>query len=189
MKRILSSNTYTIPEDVEVKISNRVVTVKGKYGTCTRSFKHVLCELFVENGNVVVNMWLATKKQAASINSVLSHIKNMCTGVQYQFQYKMRLVYNHFPISTNIVDDGHVIEIRNFMGENRTRVIPLEGDAIITKTATKDEIAISGIDVNAVAKSCAAIHQSCLVRNKDIRKFLDGIYVSERGTVDEIEVA
>ena len=29
-----------------------------------------------------------------------------------------------------------------------------------------------------VSASAASIHQSCKVRNKDIRKFLDGIYVS-----------
>ena len=32
--------------------------------------------------------------------------------------------------------------------------------------------------------AAALIHQSCLVKRKDIRKFLDGIYVSEKGSVD-----
>jgi large subunit ribosomal protein L9e len=31
----------------------------------------------------------------------------------------------------------------------------------------------------------ASIHQSTLVKNKDIRKFLDGIYVSEKGAMIE----
>jgi len=31
----------------------------------------------------------------------------------------------------------------------------------------------------------ASIHGVCRVRNKDIRKFLDGIYVSEKGTISE----
>jgi large subunit ribosomal protein L9e len=38
-----------------------------------------------------------------------------------------------------------------------------------------------------VSQSAALLHQSVLVRRKDIRKFLDGIYVSEKGTIDEIE--
>lgn len=29
------------------------------------------------------------------------------------------------------------------------------------------------------------VHQSCLVKHKDIRKFLDGIYVQEKGTITE----
>lgn len=32
--------------------------------------------------------------------------------------------------------------------------------------------------------SAALIHQSVLVKRKDIRKFLDGIYVSDKTTVD-----
>lgn len=31
----------------------------------------------------------------------------------------------------------------------------------------------------------ALIHQAVLVHNKDIRKFLDGIYVSEKGAIDQ----
>jgi hypothetical protein len=38
--------------------------------------------------------------------------------------------------------------------------------------------------VEFVCRSCALVHQSCLVRHKDIRKFLDGIYVSEKGNIE-----
>ena len=31
----------------------------------------------------------------------------------------------------------------------------------------------------------ASIQGLCRVRNKDIRKFLDGIYVSEKGTIEQ----
>lgn len=33
----------------------------------------------------------------------------------------------------------------------------------------------------------ADIQQTCRVRNKDIRKFLDGIYVSERNVLEQDE--
>jgi large subunit ribosomal protein L9e len=36
-----------------------------------------------------------------------------------------------------------------------------------------------------VSQSAADIQQICKVRNKDIRKFLDGLYVSERGNIEE----
>lgn len=36
-----------------------------------------------------------------------------------------------------------------------------------------------------VSQSAADIQQICRVRNKDIRKFLDGLYVSERGNIEE----
>lgn len=42
-----------------------------------------------------------------------------------------------------------------------------------------------GNDIENVSRSAALISQSCRVRNKDIRKFLDGIYVSSKGTMLE----
>ncbi|CDP06482.1 unnamed protein product [Coffea canephora] len=38
-----------------------------------------------------------------------------------------------------------------------------------------------------VSRSAALINQKCHVKNKDIRKFLDGIYVSEKGRIAEEE--
>lgn len=41
----------------------------------------------------------------------------------------------------------------------------------------------TGIDKDAVSQTAANIHIASVVRNKDIRKFLDGAYVSEAGTI------
>ena len=41
----------------------------------------------------------------------------------------------------------------------------------------------TGNSVEAVSQSAALIQQSTTVKNKDIRKFLDGVYVSEKGHV------
>lgn len=49
----------------------------------------------------------------------------------------------------------------------------------------KDELLLSGNSLEAVSQSAADVQQICRVRNKDIRKFLDGLYVSERGNIAE----
>ena len=59
-------------------------------------------------------------------------------------------------------------------------------DVEASKT-TKDELQLSGNSLEAVSQSAADIQQQCRVKNKDIRKFLDGLYVSERGNIVEAE--
>merc|ERR1719511_441371 len=103
-----------------------------------------------------------------------------------RFEYRMRLVYAHFPISATIKDDGAIIELRNFLGEKIVRTVHMLPGVKVEKSAqTKDEIVLTGMDIEHVSQSAALIHQSCLVKNKDIRKFLDGIYVSSHGTCEE----
>lgn len=93
-------------------------------------------------------------------------------------------VYAHFPINVNIEKDGTIIELRNFLGEKIVRrTVALPGVKIERSAAVKDELILTGNDVENVSKTCALIYMQCLVKKKDIRKFLDGVYVSEKGFV------
>lgn len=59
------------------------------------------------------------------------------------------------------------------------------GVEVVASQNQKDQIELSGNDLENVSQSAADIQQICRVRNKDIRKFLDGLYVSERGNIME----
>lgn len=96
----------------------------------------------------------------------------------------MRLVYAHFPINVSVADNKKSLEIRNFLGERITRKVDmLEGVDVTMSAAQKDELVLEGNDIENVSQSAASVRQSVLVKNKDIRKFLDGIYVSEKGVI------
>mmetsp|Transcript_12525 Transcript_12525/g.16268 ORF Transcript_12525/g.16268 Transcript_12525/m.16268 type:complete len:104 (-) Transcript_12525:76-387(-) len=62
-----------------------------------------------------------------------------------------------------------------------------EGVDYVRTADVKDQIELSGNDITAVSMTAARIQQATNVRNKDIRKFLDGIYVSFKGHVVEDE--
>jgi hypothetical protein len=102
------------------------------------------------------------------------------------YQYKMRFVYAHFPINVAITNKDTRVEIRNFLGERVIRVVDgLPGVTVKRSTDIKDEIVLQGNDIQNVSRTCALIQQICAVKRKDIRKFLDGIYVSAKGNISE----
>merc|ERR1712071_616512 len=119
---------------------------------------------------------------------LLSHIGNMCKGVQFGFQYKMRSAYAHFPINCVVTENNTLVEVRNYLGEKYIRRVQmLPGVTVYNSAKVKDELILEGNNIESVSKCAARIQQSTSIHNKDIRKFLDGVYVSEKTTVVETE--
>ena len=178
---------------VEVKIRQRTVTVKGKRGEITKNLKHLPVETRILKQNTKkrkglyfnVKMYNASKKQACAVATGASIVRNMITGVTIGYQYKMRLVHAHFPINALIPKDGSVIEIKNFLGGKKVhRVDMLGGTTCKMSPELKDEVIFQGIDNQLLSLTCAQVNQSCNVGNKDERKFLDGVFVSEKGHLE-----
>lgn len=187
---IKTSSDLTIPDNVTVTVESRVVTVKGPRGSLTKSFQHLDVDLYLTEvegvKKLMCDVWFGKKKLLAATRTVTSHVNNMILGTTKGFRYTMRFVYAHFPINANIPSDGKKVEIRNFLGEKRTRKIEMLQDTKISRSDTvKDQLVLTGNDIEAVSRSCALIHQMCLVKKKDIRMFLDGIYVESKGIIPE----
>lgn len=141
---------------VTVSIRSREVTVKGPRGELKRTFRHLPLVLHTTKDakRIKVATWQGKKSDIACLRTVCSHINNMFTGVTKQFEYKMRFVYAHFPINLNIIEGGRVVEIRNFLGEKRVRIVKLLPGVVCEKsTSVKDEIALRGTDLELVSRS------------------------------------
>merc|ERR1712168_509953 len=184
-KEVNSFELVRVPKGIQASVKSRVITVKGDRGTLVKSFKHLAIDIYkTDNKTIKVEKWFGTKKQLAAVRTVCSHIQNMFKGVTLGFMYKMRAVYAHFPINCAISEGGSLIEVRNFLGEKYIRRVRMsEGVTVENSKGQKDELIVSGNSIEAVSQSAALIQQSTTVKRKDIRKFLDDLYVSEKGTV------
>ncbi|CAG0884118.1 unnamed protein product [Darwinula stevensoni] len=185
MRQILVGQSVKIPNGVTAKVSSRTVTVRGARGILKRSFRHVHLHIHMPSKKEVrVEKWFGSKKEIAAVRTICSHIENMIKGVTKGFRYKMRAVYAHFPINCVTLENGTVLEIRNFLGEKHIRKVNMAKGVIVrNSTDQKDELILEGNSIEDVSQSAARIQQSTTVKKKDIRKFLDGLYVSEKSTV------
>jgi len=169
-------NYVEVPEEVNLTLDGHKVAVTGTNGTVTRDFGHTKLNLNYQDN--VLRIWAENprKKQASLVNTLTSHVNNMIKGVTKGFTYKLKIVFIHFPM--NITVQGRRVLINNFIGERSPRIAKIIGD--IQVTVEGDDIIVTGNDIEAVAQTAANIQQSTKIRNKDLRKFLDGIYVYQK---------
>jgi large subunit ribosomal protein L9e len=191
MKYIHSEEELEIPEGVKVQIKNRNVLVEGPRGKLTKSLGHLAVSFTHPKKNVIkIELHHGSRKSVATIRTVRTLINNLIIGVTKGYKYKMRYVYAHFPINVNLEKNSETgcweVEIRNFIGEKLVRRVVLRpGVDVEASKNVKDQLELSGNSLEDVSQGAADIQQICKVRNKDIRKFLDGLYVSERGNIVE----
>ncbi|XP_005091935.1 60S ribosomal protein L9 [Aplysia californica] len=184
MKTINSFQLVKVPDNVSVTVKSRAITVKGPRGTLVRKFRHLPVDISMPQTKVLkVEKWFGKHKELAAVRTVCSHVENMIKGVTLGFLYKMRAVYAHFPINVAISNNNTSVEIRNFLGEKFARHVNMLDGVTFKPSGSKDEFVLEGNDLELVSRSAALIQQSTSVKKKDIRKFLDGIYVSEKTTV------
>jgi large subunit ribosomal protein L9e len=187
MPRLVLHEDHLKIEDheVTVEIKSGKINVGGPRGKLERDLSHLGLDFEWEESErqVVARCWFGNRKKIARIGTLFGHIKKMVIGVTKGFRYKMRFVTAHFPIK-HIIQGNREFSFNHFMGERERRTITApEGVEIKDSIGQKEEIWVEGSNLLDVTQTCALIHQSCKIRHKDLRKFLDGIYVSEKGTI------
>jgi large subunit ribosomal protein L6 len=176
MRAVEISKIIEVPNDVEVTLDGRKVTVKGAKGTLTRDFSHAPIPIKLEGKTIRVWAEWPRKKESSLVGTIHSHIQNMIIGVQKGFTYKLKIVFSHFPISVKLKDKTVMIE--NFTGERNPRKARIIGNAQVK--VQSEDIIVQGVDLEDVSHTAANIEQATKVKKKDPRVFLDGLYVYEK---------
>jgi len=166
----------TVPEDVDLTLDGCKVAVTGTKGKVVRDFAHAKLKLDYQGR--VLRVWAENprKKQASLVNTIASHVKNMITGVTKGFTYRIKIVFIHFPM--NIQVKGNRVSINNFVGERQARYAAILPGVKVSVEG--DDIVVTGNDIEMVGQTAANIQEATKIRNKDLRKFLDGLYVYKK---------
>ena len=166
----------TIPDGVKVELEGTVLKVRGPKGQLERNVRFPQITTVVEGNDVIFSTESDRKSVIAMVGTFTAHAKNMCHGVASGFEYRMKVVYSHFPIQLKL--QGNRLEINNFLGEKKARYATIVHG--VTAKIGNDEIVLSGIDKELVGNTSANIEHATKIRNRDPRVFQDGIYVVER---------
>jgi len=168
--------TIEIPEGVEVKIEDGVVTAKGSEGENKREFNFENLEIKTEGNKITIGNKKATKKEKRMMNTITAHINNMIKGVQEKFEYQLKVCSSHFPISVKA--EGNNVEVKNFLGEKIPRNVKIPEGADIK--INKDIITITSIDREIAGQAAANFEIATKIRGRDKRVFQDGIWITHK---------
>lgn len=174
-----------LPQSVAARKENETLIISAAGKELRREFSDPVIKIdFAEaDGQQVVKIVapIDGRAQRAIAGTWASHIKNMVAGVTKGYEYRMKIVYSHFPITVKVVGDE--VKVSNFMGEKGDRAAKIIGPTKVE--AQKEIITVSGPDIEAVGQTCSNIEKATRLTRFDRRRFPDGIYIMQRGVKGE----
>jgi large subunit ribosomal protein L6 len=166
-----------IPAGVKASLEGMHLRVTGPKGQLSRNVRFPQVTVTCDGKEVVIATESRRKEITAMVGTLEAHTKNMFRGVTEGYEYRMKVVYSHFPIQLKL--QGNKLEIANFLGEKKARHARIEQG--VTAKVGNDEVVLTGIDRELVGTSAANIEHATHIRDRDPRVFQDGIYMVQRG--------
>lgn len=166
-----------IPQNVVLEIRNGIVSVSGSNGKLSKKLNNPKIQIAKEGREVIVSCDFPRRGEKALVGTFAGHIRNMLKGAQENYEYRLKVVYAHFPMKVTLKEKRIIIE--NFLGEKTPRYSELRGD---TKALLKgNEITLLGPNIEDVSLSAASLERATRIKKKDPRIFQDGIYIIQKG--------
>jgi len=173
--------TVQIPDKVTVQVEGRRVKVQGPLGTLQEDLSHLPVSILLEDGRLDISTKWPRKREIGMLGTAFAQVRNMVRGVTQGYRYSLRTVYAHFPVTVKVDEKARAVRIENFTGEKTPRFARLlEG---VKVTVKGEEITVEGPDLKKVSQTAANIQDATRIKKKDLRVFLDGIYVFEKGNI------
>lgn len=172
---VLGEIRHSIPlsEGVSASVVGAELTLKGKKGELTRRLFHPRIALSILGDAVEIHCNLPRRKEKALAGTFAAHVRNMNRGVSKGYEYRLKVVFSHFPVK--VIAKGDRVVFENFLGEKAPRHCRIPKGVKI-KVAGSD-IFVTGIDIEQVGLAAGRIEQTTRIRKYDPRVFQDGAYI------------
>jgi large subunit ribosomal protein L6 len=168
-----AENEIQIPDGVRLSVSPDAVTAKGKAGEIARKVNFGRVDAAISGNVLKLSIEMPSRQELANLNTITSEIRSMIEGVSKGFEYRLRIVYAHFPIKVQV--KGTEVVIENFLGERHPRRASIVGGAKVSISG--DQVTVSSASVEHAGQTAANIERATRIKNYDRRVFQDGIYI------------
>lgn len=176
---LLDNITHDIelPEGVSANIDGDDVTLSKNGSSISRTFRNSRISVISVDGKIQVFCDLPRRKHKALAGTWAAHLKNMVRGINSGFEYRLKAVYSHFPMTLKV--DGNIMTITNLFGEKvpRSANLPWTPSEVQVRVENKVDVIVTGADREKVGQTAANIERACKIRKRDRRVFQDGIYI------------
>ena len=175
------SHRIELPDGLGASINGDTVTISKEGNSISRDFVHNRVSVSESDDGLEVYCSLPRRSEKAIAGTWAAHLRNMVRGIDEGFEYRLKAVFSHFPMSLKV--DGNRFTITNMLGEKVPRVakLPWTPAEVEVKIQNKTEIIVTGADREKVGQTAANIEKACNVKKRDPRVFKDGVYITSKG--------
>ena len=180
-KTALVSHIIAIPEGVSASLEGNTVALTKDGNSLTKDFNHTRVAVRQADGGLEVFCNLPRRSERAIAGTWAAHLRNMAKGLDEGFEYRLKAVFSHFPMSLKV--QGNEFTITNMLGEKVPRIasLPWSPTEVEVRIERKSDVIVTGADREKVGQTAANIERACKIKNRDPRVFQDGVYIVSKG--------
>ncbi len=172
-KRKKISEIIHLPEGIHAELGGERIKLKKGNDELISKIEY---PVKIEGEKIIIECEKPRKKEKKMIKTTAAKIRNMVSGLNEKYKYKLQICAVHFPM--NVAVHGNQIGIKNFLGEVKERKAKILPGVDVK--IEKDIITIESHDKEKAGQTAANIETATKVRKRDRRIFQDGIYITEK---------
>ena len=104
-------HTIVLAEGVIASVAENVITLAKDSETICREFVHPRVSATITSESIEVFCDLPRRKDRALAGTWAAHLRNMNRGLSEGFEYRLKAVYSHFPMTLKV--EGDTLTITN----------------------------------------------------------------------------
>lgn len=163
-----------LPAGMTAAVDGHHIVVSHQGKQVSRELGKEKVKITATGNKITVQTEKDSKRENALLNTLESHIQNLVKGLEKPFEYRLVIVYSHFPMTVSV--KGEWVEIGNFMGQKKVRKARILED---TQVQVKGkEVFVTSANKEHAGQTAANMENATRVTGKDRRVYQDGIFIA-----------